>query len=349
MALGFRVGEGPLSGVWIGMMVKNEAVELPVTLLSINASLWGGLFLYDTGSSDSTIEIARKWSVEAGLPFRFTSGVFSDFSTSRNEMLNNAALLGIEWLLVLDAADEVHVKNFHPGRTKLSGDVYNCKKVWLLPTGENHEIPFRCLLRPSSGLRYRGVVHEVLLRKVGTFRPDDFRNIDIALHQDRTKFGGSSSDRLQRDAVLLKAELLRNPDDLHANFISGQTKLAMGETDLAISSWEQFLDKFEFKCGRGGPKECIDFKDYVPAAHLRIGILLTQKGLMSAARDHLTSTWKVTGCPEPLIIIGYGLKQSGEATLAKKYLHKAHSSFCKPGHTSSGMVDTSRMQKIIES
>lgn len=94
-----------MSTVSLCMIVKNEESFLGACLESLKG-LVDEIIIVDTGSTDKTIEIAKK----------FTSKIFSftwcdDFAAARNESLKYATK---DWILILDAdeiiADEDHQK-----------------------------------------------------------------------------------------------------------------------------------------------------------------------------------------------------------------------------------------------
>jgi O-antigen biosynthesis protein len=85
------------------MIVKNEENFLEKCLLSVK-DLVDEIIIVDTGSSDSTKEIAKK----------FTDKIYNfewcdDFSAARNESLKHATK---EWILVLDADEVISQEDF---------------------------------------------------------------------------------------------------------------------------------------------------------------------------------------------------------------------------------------------
>ena len=69
--------------------------------------------IYDTGSSDRTIEIAEKWGA------RVERGYWDDdFSRARNEAVRMCAA---KWVLSLDADERVHGNRFLLGRLLREG------------------------------------------------------------------------------------------------------------------------------------------------------------------------------------------------------------------------------------
>lgn len=100
-----RAQQEPLLDV--AMIVKNEEKDLPRTLASLRAltPILGRVCVYDTGSTDRTVSIARA----AGA--KVVQGYWDDdFSRARNESL---AMTTSEWFLVVDA-DEVVVADAGP-------------------------------------------------------------------------------------------------------------------------------------------------------------------------------------------------------------------------------------------
>ena len=89
------------------IMVKNESLRLMVTLDSL-VGLVDSIVVYDTGSTDNTLEILRKFSEDTGIMLRLLEGHFVDFSTSRNTMLDFADTFDdIDYLMFLDCNDEL--------------------------------------------------------------------------------------------------------------------------------------------------------------------------------------------------------------------------------------------------
>jgi len=177
------------------MMVKNEHKRLLVSLESIKNTA-DSFIMYDTGSTDNTIEIAEKFCQDNGIPFRLKQGEFVDFATSRNVSLDFAdEFPEVDYLLLLDTNDEL--KN----RAELRAQ---CEKYYNLPnTGfllKQEWWSGRCdtyynirLIKARKGWRYRGRVHEWI--KNTRFENDNeaiqsgdvvIRLDEVVIYQDRT-------------------------------------------------------------------------------------------------------------------------------------------------------------------
>lgn len=88
------------------MMVRNESSNIERSIRSVKDL--DGLVLYDTGSTDDTIEKSRSLCAQYNLPFYLLQGEFEDFSKSRNKLIDYARDLNIsEWMILLDANDEL--------------------------------------------------------------------------------------------------------------------------------------------------------------------------------------------------------------------------------------------------
>ena len=61
-------------------MLKNEEKRIHVSLESIKNL--DGLIIYDTGSTDNTINIIKDFSTLNNIPLHLITGEFIDFSTS---------------------------------------------------------------------------------------------------------------------------------------------------------------------------------------------------------------------------------------------------------------------------
>jgi len=88
----------------VAMIVKDEEGYLPTCLESLEQlrPILGVVHIYDTGSSDRTVEIARAWGAEV------TEGYWDDdFARARNAAM---ALSSAPWVLIVDADERVSVE-----------------------------------------------------------------------------------------------------------------------------------------------------------------------------------------------------------------------------------------------
>jgi glycosyltransferase involved in cell wall biosynthesis len=76
----------PLYGI---MMVKNEETNIERSLQSFKG--FDGVFLYDTGSTDKTIDVAVTTCKKLGLKLNVLRGTFVNFAVSRNALFDHIA------------------------------------------------------------------------------------------------------------------------------------------------------------------------------------------------------------------------------------------------------------------
>ena len=139
------------------MIVKNEEQYLDSCLSAISNKV-DEIILVDTGSSDNTLDIAKKYGVNI-----FEIEWINDFSYARNISLQHASK---DWILVLDAdemiPEEELQKIYHLIQTQ---DIHAYQLIIrnILPDGEiiaYNEQPALRLFMNHSGFKYQGKIHE---------------------------------------------------------------------------------------------------------------------------------------------------------------------------------------------
>lgn len=225
------------------LMVKNEAARIGFTVKSCNHPNISGLVIYDTGSTDDTLDVIKSAAntLENIKHVNIIQGEFQDFATSRNINLDFAQECavkhGYDLFFLLDSNDELIFDNFDP--EKLSdAAVWLVKCEWKIQ--ENvAPITFRNtkLVRAKiPELRWIGVVHEYL-----TPGPHKRELCDsVKVFQDRMKDNdGKTRDRWSRDRILLEKEVEKNENDLRSLFYLAQTYSCLGENKLAYDTYSK--------------------------------------------------------------------------------------------------------------
>lgn len=237
------------------MMVKNEEKRILVSLESVIGYV-DALIIYDTGSTDKTVEIIQEFSEKHKINLYLKQGEFVNFSISRNVSLELADTTGVHYLLLLDCNDELR-----GGKVLLQNAEYYfgknhtgflvCQQWWFGQLDKYYNVRF---VKANSGWRYRGSVHEWMKDtssdndepKYPVIRLTD----QIILYQDRTKDDNKSSKRFSRDKVLLLADHKENPKDARTVFYLAQTCDCLNEYDEA-----HYYSKLRIELG-GFPEEC---------------------------------------------------------------------------------------------
>ena len=223
-------------------MVKNEKLRLSVTLNSIK-DLADSIVMFDTGSEDETIEIARTFCEENKIPFRLKQGTFVNFSVSRNEALEFAETFqDIDYILMMDVNDELVGSEF---LRKYTEEYINNPSTGFLISqewfsGQLDKYYNVRLIKPRKGWRYVGAVHEYIKTNIEEYEkypivkfPDN-----AVLYQDRTQDDDKSGKRFKRDKELLLAEFEKNPTEPRTVFYLAQTCSCLHEKEESFNYYK---------------------------------------------------------------------------------------------------------------
>jgi glycosyltransferase involved in cell wall biosynthesis len=223
------------------LIVRDEARLLPRCLRSI-AGAYDELCIVDTGSSDNTLEIARKAGART---LRFTEcngadGKIEDFAAPRNAALQLATS---DWILQIDADEvlgpgggaRVRQHSRHPEVTSVMVNMRSGPASWLSER----------LHRRSGDLRYVGRIHEYVERD-GEARAVIDRRIVITNRPD--KRGKETAEA--RNVRLLQLELADNPRNARALYQLGNELRGGGRLDEAIARYRASLELGTYRHGR---------------------------------------------------------------------------------------------------
>ena len=203
-------GSGPrLSLV---MIAKNEEANLPRALASAQA-LASEIILVDTGSSDSTVEIAQSFGAQVyHHPWQ------NDFALHRNQALSHATG---DWCLQLDADEELAPAS-GPLIKKLIKDprpaAYTVEMINLVAGQEATRSHLIRLFRNQPGVRYHRRVHNQL-RIPGPVAPSRVTMRHYGYDQDPQTMAAKQQRRLQ----MIRAWAAEQPEDFEAHFYLAQT------------------------------------------------------------------------------------------------------------------------------
>ena len=217
------------------MMVKNEKKRLNVSLESVK-SFADSLVIFDTGSTDNTIQISKDFSEKYNIPLRLKEGAFIDFSTSRNESLEFAdSFEDIDYLLLLDTNDELrgadNLRRFaEEYKDNKSSGFLMVQEWWSGQHDKYYNVRF---IKAHKGWRYAGVVHEYI--KTSMDEEPIVKLPDSAiLYQDRTQDDDKSGKRFKRDKELLYNEYVKDPTEPRTVFYLAQTCSCLCENDDSL-------------------------------------------------------------------------------------------------------------------
>ncbi|MCS6852417.1 MAG: tetratricopeptide repeat protein [Gemmataceae bacterium] len=225
--------------VSLTMIVRNEENNLPDSLGGV-AGLVDEIVVVDTGSTDRTREVARRWGARV-VDFAW----IDDFAAARNEALRHATG---DWILWLDADDRLDALNRERLRAVLAqlpdanwGVGMRC--VSLPPPGR----PGRAsctwqtrLFRNHPHIRWQYRAHEqiepAIQRTGGTFVQTDVVIHHLGYQQDELH-----RQKRLRNWRLLRLEAAERPDDPFVLYYLGRTCVALEEYSEAVPPLERCL------------------------------------------------------------------------------------------------------------
>ncbi|MDR3572453.1 MAG: glycosyltransferase [Anaerolineaceae bacterium] len=213
------------------MIVKNEEKNLERCLRSVQG-LVDEIVIVDTGSTDGTLAIAKRFQVKL-----FETIWPGDFSRARNMSLEQAAG---EWILVLDADEELD----QAAQSQLKGILANTQAAGLRLRQRNllspndlmryHDIPIIRVFRKDAKIRFEGLIHESVLdsvtRQGGSIEDTEL----IILHSGYSqRVVQGSGSRGERNLDLLLKMLAANPEDTYIYYQLGITYKQLGRSKEA--------------------------------------------------------------------------------------------------------------------
>lgn len=228
-----------MPSVSLCMIVRDEALSLPVCLESV-ADAVDEIVVVDTGSSDGTPEVARRY----GARYYFTPWE-QDFSKARNVSLDHATK---DFVLVLDADEQ-----WLPGSTEALREAFRtyprADGFLLQIVNETDVDGFKeteaslslRLFRNHPGYRFSGALHEQIAEAIaagpdpGWIAPSDIR----IHHRGYLKEIVKTKDKKRRNLAIAKQEFERHPEDSFRAFNLGVEYVRLKEWDQAIEAFEQ--------------------------------------------------------------------------------------------------------------
>jgi glycosyltransferase involved in cell wall biosynthesis len=225
------------------LMVKNEETVMRATLQPFVDGGVDSFFIFDTGSTDNTIEVTEQFFAEHGITQGYIAQEpFIDFATSRNRALDlaqerfpHAAFMimpDAEWYLN-DAQALVEFCELCLRR----GDIYSSYLINIANLGNYICRLFRC----NRGVRFMGVVHEVVPQAVSVKVPDTiyFNFLPESRGIEKT------AKRFIRDRELLLKEHENKP-------LCTRTLFYLARTCEDLGNWQEAYDYYKIRVNMVG-------------------------------------------------------------------------------------------------
>ena len=185
------------------MIVKNEEKFLPACLESVNGHV-DEIIIVDTGSTDSTVEIAKRYNAKI-----YHHAWENSFSKARNYSLKYATC---EWILILDADEEVNKKDARKLREVIKDNDTN---IIYLPVinrpveGKNISINnSERLFKNHLDFHYEGIVHNAL-KHSGLSKKANIKIYHYGYHQGDEQM----EKKFIRTSTLLREQIKNDPEN----------------------------------------------------------------------------------------------------------------------------------------
>ena len=236
------------------MIVKNEEDVLERCLNSA-ACLVDEIIIVDTGSTDSTREIAA----------RFTSQIFDfpwrdDFSAARNEAFSHASMDYCMWLDADDVIPEKDQKAFLSLKETLDPTVSVVMAPYHTGFDESGRVTFSYyrerLIKNRAGMRWTGAVHEVVT-PIGKIVYADF----AVTHRKSAPSDPDRNLRIYQSQLAAGKEL-----EPRQQFYYGRELYYHHRREEALEVFNRFLEE-----GRGWVENNIDACCHCALCHKELG------------------------------------------------------------------------------
>lgn len=210
------------------LMVKNEAPVIDATLQPLVDGGINSFFIFDTGSTDGTPEVATEFFKKNSIVnAHVTQEPFIDFATSRNRALEltEQRFPHATFILMLDA--EWYMQGVKSLRSFCETHIENTENaVYAIRLcARTYEIYHPRLLRAASKIRFVGAVHEDVNTRFA------FKLVPEIFFEYRPSRQGTeaSKQRWLQDKEILLREHIKNPQDARTLFYLGQTYGGLGK------------------------------------------------------------------------------------------------------------------------
>jgi tetratricopeptide (TPR) repeat protein len=213
---------GPNTVFSLCMILRNEAHNLPRSLGPVRG-LFDEIVVVDTGSTDSTVELAESYGArvqEIDWP--------GDFAAARNVSL--AAATG-DWIMWLDGDNSLTpqgVETLRVGLNEARDSIFWCTEV-VVPQGER--LIQKRVFPKRPDVFFQGRVHEQLIH------PTSFKSVMTAVEIFHWGYADKASAREKgiRNLRLLENMLLENGEDFYLHYQIGRTLYNLRDFVRALS------------------------------------------------------------------------------------------------------------------
>ena len=224
------------------MIVKNEEPFLDECLTSVEGAV-DEICIVDTGSTDRTLEIARKHGAKIGF-FEWTG----DFATARNKSIEMATA---DWILILDADEHITEESKKELR-RISREKHHIGHALLIENllgneagdGSQMAMIFR-FFQNRPDMRYVGLIHEQIATAADkTGLSYGVSSVRI-IHKGYLNQYLEERDKHQRNLKILIEQEKDEPNNPYCHFNLGQTYKLLHQNEEGERHYARSLELLE--------------------------------------------------------------------------------------------------------
>lgn len=221
----------------VALMIKNEAPVIDYTLTPMVQGGIDSFLIFDTGSTDDTIEKVRQFfSAHNITNYAIEQENFVDFATSRNRALDLVDKHFPEATFIMMPDAEWLLRNGAELLKFCERNKEDCHASYLIRMVRNGQLEYYVdrLMRRESYCRFKSPVHEYLESPSVMSVP-----AGIFFEWNSTQYGDDKSrKRWARDLGFLLKAYAENPTDARTSFYLGQTYACLGDFENALRFYE---------------------------------------------------------------------------------------------------------------
>lgn len=214
--------------VCLNMIVKNES-KIITRLFDSVLHIIDTFCIYDTGSTDNTIEIIETYFKVKNIIGKVISEPFQNFAHNRNIALH--ACVGMsDYVLLLDADMVLCLNQFNKNILNTDDDFYICQ------TNSTIQYINTRIVKNNGQYQYIGVTHEYINKPKHTKELLLDKN---TIYIQDIGDGGSKQDKFKRDILLLTNGLKDEPNNSRYYFYLANSYHDLGNYEKAIEIYKK--------------------------------------------------------------------------------------------------------------
>ena len=212
----------------VAIMIKNEETSICQTLQPFIDANYINFFIYDTGSTDKTIEVVNTFLKANNTKFIIKEEPFVSFCVSRNKCLDYVVQLFPQCRFVVTLDSEWYIVNAakiidYCAAIKIPDEAY------LINIKSGSVFGQKRLFANNGKARYHGVVHEYVVSSGNTTLPDDI----FFEYRPNAQGHKKTNERWYKDLSLLLEDYHKTKDP-RSCFYLAQTYDCLRDSENAI-------------------------------------------------------------------------------------------------------------------